>query len=115
MVEAKDLRIYNLVLFKGQVETIRTVQPMSVIVSMGERKQMASMGEILPIQLTPEVLKKAGFIKWVEYWHFQGFKLWHDGKGFYHINSELLVHVDTLHHLQNLFYALTQTELEAEL
>lgn len=67
------------------------------------------------IRLTPEVLKKAGFIKWVEYWHFQGFKLWHDGKGFYHINSELLVHIDTLHHLQNLFYALTQTELEVEL
>ena len=59
-----------------------------------------------PIPLTEEWLLKFGFKKEDEYWNYKGFKLWFE-KGFYHINSEYLIHIDYVHQLQNLFFALT--------
>lgn len=88
---------------------------------------------VSPIALTEEILLKCGFIK---YSHEPGFGLdgektekcdqysllklcimdW--GYGFVLSNSfsfDLRVELKSLHQLQNLFYALTQTELEIKL
>ena len=51
-----------------------------------------------------------------EYWESpNGFKLWNSGTKlkpeFYHINSELLIHLNYVHHLQNLEFDLTGEEL----
>ena len=78
------------------------------------------IGRIHAIPLTDEWLKRAGFELYQDdkdrYYHFEGFKLWqHENELFYHINSELLIYPDYVHQLQNLFFALTGSELKIKL
>ena len=77
--------------------------------------------EYSPIPLTPEILEKAGFRQMV----IDGKKKWkrepndsfylygHDNTGFY--SPYVMPEVQSLHQLQNLYFALTGEELPIEL
>jgi hypothetical protein len=63
-----------------------------------------------PIVLTIGLLKECGFVKEEGYYTFEGFKLWDNDYNFYHMNSEMLIHIDYLHQLQNLYFAVSGGE-----
>jgi hypothetical protein len=129
MIKANDLRLGNWVnrkywnpepnneRFSYDAVRVGIIKPMTANLILKGKSIIAKypIEDLQPITLTPELLEKSGFEKENDYWNLEGFKIWHDGKGFYHINSELLVHIDYLHQLQNLFYSLTGTELEINL
>lgn len=74
--------------------------------------------KLLPVPLTPERLINYGFEKEYESneYNKDGVKLWSkDEGGFYHINNELLTHIDTVHILQNWYYFNVLEELEITL
>jgi len=64
-----------------------------------------------PIQLNNRIIEHAcGFEYDTECcWNKGGIKLWYDGTGYYHINSETMQHIDHLHQLQN-WYRWTANE-----
>jgi len=74
-----------------------------------------------PIEITPEILEKAGFKverhTYDEYWSCGWFNIRKMGNGFEFLGSEW-THGETfyfLHQLQNLYFALTGEELKIEL
>lgn len=75
-----------------------------------------------PIPLTPEILEKIGFHKYRYWWtrpnNTFNFEEWtNDELGLYlHVNEHKVgQHIKYLHQLQNLYFALTGTELQINL
>lgn len=79
-----------------------------------------------PIPLTPEILEKCGFHKHNNAWVLDDFSetdynkdfftIWNIHDGNYHLNTtNFPVELHSLHQLQNLYFALTGTELNIEL
>lgn len=67
-----------------------------------------------PIPISPKWIEKLGFAKdkIYDYWvNDSGLKLWHDGTGFYHINSETLTYFNAVHEVQNYCFAVAKEEL----
>lgn len=124
MITANDLRLGNLV-FNNRINQNMVVTSLThdqLLKSNGVEEwyiDMENERDISPIPLSPEILEKAGFEKTEdkkgECWDLEGFRLWHDGKGFYHINSETLTHFDYLHHLQNYYHSMCLEELTINL
>lgn len=121
MIKANELRIGNWIQLGKNFE-----QVYQIVFELGKGHSINHITYkedwLDPIPLTPEILEVCGFERnneLNEYWEYEGLKLWPDDEGtpnsFYHINSELLVHIDHLHQLQNLYFALTGTELEINL
>lgn len=108
-MKAKELRIGNLVLKEGVIHPIG-------FYDFENGGANFVVDDYQPIPLTEEWLLKFGFEKNEEEIIFEGLKLWwsdNDGmKSYYHINSELLIYIDHVHQLQNLYFALTGEELE---
>jgi len=83
-----------------------------------------NLGDLQPIALTPERLKKCGFEKENGYWFLkQSIDDWHI---LYNVHGFFVFHESTdpedvhilvkyVNHLQNIFYALTCEELEINL
>lgn len=72
--------------------------------------------EFEPIPLTEGWLKAFGFEKINspsngEHWNLDGVKIWQDEQSFYHINSENCTHFDSVHSLQNWYFAISDEEL----
>ena len=104
-MEAKELRIGNLVYEKGKVKEMYSI-------SNNNAKDYSNMK---PIPLTEEWLLKFGFNKisgWDDYkgWIKDDVELECDCYGFDFINY-LDKGVDYVHQLQNLYFALTNNEL----
>ena len=85
-------------------------------------KQLVAISKLKPIKLTPEILEKCGFHKqnfaWVpeghedKYYMKWDFTIWDEGPGDYHYNSaEFPTPLKFLHQLQNLYFSLTDKEL----
>lgn len=74
-----------------------------------------------PIELTPEILEKAGFKKEFEYWVMGEFNIRQFRDEFFAIalwsptESETMTKILSLHQLQNLYFALTGSELDITL
>jgi hypothetical protein len=103
MIDAKDLRIGNWVL--NQDGTLND-KPIGVPLQI-EEQDFKWAALYVPIPLSPELLLKCGFSKIGKddnYINLIGVKIWSDGEKFYHINSEMLTHLDYLHQLQNWYY-----------
>lgn len=74
------------------------------------------LNRIEPIPLTEEILLKCGFEKVREYLHIDNeIVIQKDANGYYsHINSGN-IYINSLHQLQNLYFALTGEELQVTL
>lgn len=121
-MKANELRIGNWVMYNGNPEQIDGIQPSWLWV----RLDSMSMSHFAPIELTPEILVKAGFETCTQN---------NDGSyNFWGKNIDTSIDVDTdnlyryrinerhrtkaiqyLHQLQNLYYALTGFELEIKM
>lgn len=127
MIKANELRIGNFIkcdlLDDSYIDRKpyygKCVYCVSVIFSLsckietghGAVQQLSEI-DIQPIPLTEEWLIKFGFEIEKEYWiNEYGLKVWHNGKGFYHLNDEILVYIDYIHQLQNFCFATTGREL----
>lgn len=137
MINANELRVGNIVKDRGG-KTIRIdwfendKACMRQILHGTEVHPMTEYFEYLqPIELSPEVLEKCGFVN--ENIKMSGCNIWHFGdwriaksftreEGNFHLFHKRvspptwsLAEIKHLHQLQNLYYALTQTELKIEL
>jgi hypothetical protein len=120
----KEIRIGNKLLRK--MKTHSTIIEVLIISESGHINY-SNADQFHGIELTPEILEKAGFVKFVdedlcEFYSIDDFSLEYmefaieEGNGFYfdrHFSDELKV--NHLHQLQNLYYVLIGEELEIEL
>jgi hypothetical protein len=115
-MESNELRIGNWAEHDGQPVKVKVLH---LLTAYRDPEYFA------PIPLTPEILEKAGFKKFNNAWvlsdynplnHFGwDFTIW-DEKGDYRYNSaEFIPELKSLHSLQNLYFALTGTELNINL
>lgn len=128
-MNANELRIGNWV-------TVDTVFGRQVNIQIKQRDFNKDIGDFVPIPLTSDILLKIGFTRkrdgsyfWFEYNKLRKFQLitcdnhygkqdkWFVGVQFKDAEScEWLDHkIKTLHQLQNLYFALTGTELKIDL
>lgn len=119
-IEAQQLRIGNWVQSSPQEPRhifgiIKQINTPEIIIEFSERGDLISLPEICyyGIPLSEEILIKCGFKKEEDCYNNEGVKIWADaGANFYHINSEMLTHLDSLHQLQNWYYFNVGEELE---
>lgn len=113
MIPSRELRIGNWVEYKVHGKDEWVAAPVFMIRHNDENEYKR------PIPLTPEILEKAGFEKVRYFWQlldicvFEGMNV-----EIYPMESREsieLPHIKHLHQLQNLYFALTGTELEINL
>lgn len=128
MIAANELRIGNWVRFNKP--TVRPTQYLQVkeifcieqtgegyFVSSNQYTPININKGVFPIPLTPEIFEKCGFIKHID----TGNEFYTIGDFALHKNKEWFNHhscnnsIDTVHQLQNLYFALTGEELKIEL
>lgn len=124
MIKANELRLENLVLYKGEALPIYSIDRAGLSFSrindiQVNKKSGATLGtgeiDFEPILLTPEILEKCGFKRDYtrESWHHMTFVLdqivleWLDEKCGYNGVCQL----SYLHQRQNLYFVLTGEEL----
>lgn len=122
MIDAKELRIGNLVEHSGKIVRVGNIAEVGINFNGNVWEQ--STNKIQPIPLTEEWLLKFGFKYNGWNWEFNQFKFHAQGKNdkgeFY--NTEFYIQskkewilisftIDFVHQLQNLYFALTGTEL----
>jgi hypothetical protein len=120
-MEANELRIGNLLI------TYATALPQYLRVTPWHMKYFGENGfrDESPIPLTPEILEAAGFLrndntqwggdKWQKRSGRKVFNLYNTDNGFRYLDNQgntRFVPMLSLHQLQNLYFALTGTELE---
>lgn len=132
MVNAKELRIGNSVERRGEIGTVYSINPQDIWVKFGAEygdTELWRYADVEPIPLTPDILEKCGFTHGRhrmagDTWSIPIFKsasrnlsltkmtpttfvalIIGDGE------EAVLNHLYYLHELQNLVFALTNTEL----
>lgn len=125
MIQANELRIGNWISYNNNHVQVFEL-PYLIDIDEGKEAYLVNsvwLNEHKPIPLTPEILEKCGFEKYtentgapinddIEYWHNQ-FDVFFDVHGAlilkdFHFNINRPKY---LHQLQNLYFALTGTEL----
>lgn len=118
MIDVKSLKIANwintpdgcreVIRFQQTSITVKTypaeIHPSSAVYNFKPE-------ECSPIDISPDILSKAGFKKELEHWIKDGVKIYNDGEKFYHMSECFLTHFDSVHHLQNWYYFNTMEEL----
>lgn len=119
MIKAHEVRIGNIVMWNGKPTKLSALH----IYTMFDAQDEAEEGS--PIQITPEILKKAGFVSTGSGDDFHNGILWNtpnenykycedgyivDNCGYYGHYCDI-GDVSYLHQLQNLYFALTGEEL----
>lgn len=113
MIKANELRIGNWIIFPfgGNQK-----------VTGDDIANFDALGGVFPIPLTPEILEKAGAKTVIGEWQYSmnvgALKMnfrhnieWYSELGGIYLGG----HIQSLHQLQNLYFALTQTELTIQL
>ena len=131
-MEARELRIGNLIKSGNGIYKVVAVSVQGVEIMIPYDKDVNSQsGHILnsastiinPIPLTEEWLVKLGFNYggiWIELMGLMSYGriLQHKGMGAkstaFYINEQFIANIQYLHELQNLYFALTGTELETK-
>jgi hypothetical protein len=107
-MKSKDLRIGNLVLnTKGNVDVIN-LEALSYI-------SKETYHQVNPIPLTEEWLLKFGFDKIGRNFELKKVAIWHNVNTeiyFFRFGLGFETHINSIHQLQNLYFALTNEELE---
>lgn len=133
MLQAKDIRIGNLVNWKGTPCLIEGIQRMADadvepartgytvdLLHNGEIIQTPWVEDIEPIPITSEWLERMGFKDGGPHdggehsWRIPDFEFGYDGRSFYFYDGNNCVQVSDssfVHQLQNLYHALTGEEL----
>lgn len=117
----EELRIGNFVLHCGEWQVVHSVDQLGINIINQPLRRM-KLQNLSPIILTPEVLQMCGFHKynnaWVpedydekRYTHWY-FTIWDEDGDYRYNSSEFNVELHSLHQLQNLYYALTNNELQ---
>lgn len=124
MIDARELRIGNWVKFNNAFMQVDA----SDILSFD--KNYLSQQKVNPIPLTPGLLEKVAILRYESYYHLTKPGVFGNRLSVYYIvtkgvvidvedhsgNTErILPHIQHLHQLQNLVFALTGTELEIKL
>ncbi len=114
MIKANELRLGNWVLNKGRYLLVQSIDDTCINVGFDSGYHK----EIEPIPLTPDILEKVGFIMDRNGFALPdkmslSFSVTKDGEYLLcWLDKSLGVIVRNLHQLQNLYFALTGTELE---
>lgn len=114
MIDAKELRIGNLFITN---DNMRTLTPLtSRIIDTGFNHPSYLNEGFEPIPITVEWLLKFGFEKQTDVcgfkWYKGNFYILEVAKNSFYCDYCLVFAIDYIHQLQNLYYALTQKELE---
>lgn len=121
-MEAKELRIGNLVYWNGEVDMINSLSSMEPFLVTSDFNKCVEWDELEPIPLTEEWLVKFGFVKDADgsYLKFK-MAIFLDKRFKYNLYLqteetsskwfEVGIKIKHVHQLQNLFFALTGEEL----
>jgi hypothetical protein len=120
MIKANELRIGNWVYYNGDGTPFKvlTIEDGGMSVESVDEETWIEYDQFSPIDLTPEILEKAGFAVPDGY---QDTVLYNNGLmidfhlGEYKVREHSKAPCKYLHQLQNLYYALTGQELIIEL
>jgi hypothetical protein len=117
-MNASELRIGNLVYgYPFRIINVGEITKKCVLIKHDETEEPFNYDELEGIPLTPEILEKAGFQYQADinngYYELDSFSLDETDGGFLHNACDNSV--DYLHQLQNLYFALTGSELEIQL
>ena len=110
-MKAEELRLNNLIEVNGNTTCLNTNYDLFVaLVGISRNNE-----NYQPIVLTKEWLLTLGFVKNKEYGYFELDRLivaFHDGVDqFYLCDIDIFVKIETVHHLQNLYFAIRNKEL----
>lgn len=117
-MESKEFRIGNLLKYDdGTIVEVLTVSSRDIVVK--RFPQPLNISVLHPIPLTPEILEKAGFYhseNWQKTWWFnKSISInFHNDKLYYN-DMQRAIELQSVHQLQNLYFALTGEELEINL
>ena len=113
MIKANELRLGNWVLLDWENSYMRVNSNTLSYINRSEK--LGKKHPFKPIPLTEEILLNCGFEKVRKYFQIDWFVIYKDKKGYYaHINCGNN-YINNLHQLQNLYFALTNQELNIEL
>ena len=123
MIQPNEIRINNLVIFDNCVCRISMINAADIVevTSLDGQPKLFSteitIEHILPIKITEDVLQKCGFVvkDSVFVYNGLGLKLMNINNHYFRANFPIKADIIHLHQLQNLYFALTNQELEIEL
>lgn len=120
MIKANELRIGNLINYGYKVAIVNAIREDGGLNVKLENTLLGAEFECFkPIPLTPEILENVGFINRDSYWHSKDFSMFLEGDYYFQYistpTSNGFLKVNYLHQLQNLYFALTNEELEINL
>ena len=126
MIQANELRLTNLVLNPDdkiclikEISQIGTVVVNQLDFWRSDNAFGYSTNEIKPIPLTEEILLKCGFTNtggYISFYNGDFGLIWNEDHISLQVEGQwLTLKVKSLHQLQNLYFALTQTELTINL
>jgi len=108
MIDATELRIGNLILFEdGSIIEVRGIHPSGKNIHDG--KKWIEVFRLNPIPLTEEWLLKFGFKPFCNDWSKKALIIHTRKRGF--VIKRSIPIIKSVHQLQNLYFALTGTEL----
>lgn len=117
-MKAEELRINNWIYYKGEPIKVTMVGQYGIQSKSDVQiiNTKFSTPDLQPIPLTPEILEKCEFVevklKTFTYWRCYHFELSFHRKMYYLKGTKFYMHgIKYLHQLQNLYYALTESEL----
>lgn len=120
MIKAAELRVGNLIRYTGKPYPYYPIKDGIVEVEevLQDGVNLSEGGSTLyesenleGIPLTPKWLERCGFVDKVSYWEYNGvpgFVLLKDNEGGLYIGNPVRTYVKTVHHLQSLYFALTE-------
>lgn len=119
-MKATDLRIGNYVKYLGEITIVNSISGATTTYVSTRKSGIMPINSFQPIELTEDIFLKCGFV-YVKHFGFRMRKgcfikddLEYSGY-YFRWNGQTLAGIHYLHQLQNLYFALTQTELEINL
>ena len=115
MIQAIELKLNNWVAYEGKYWQVDSLSNFPTI-GITDGKEQLICNDINPIELSPDILEGCGFLLEEDSWYDKhGVRILFHDKGITVVFSSIVMPVQYLHVLQNLIFALTGTELKANL
>ena len=118
MINKNELRLDNLVIVNNNITTITDVMTDGINYSVLYEEPKYSYNEIMPIELTEEILQKTNLtiISGTNSYENseETFCIYLENDIWYIENNKATIEVYYLHQLQNIYYFITNTELNVD-